>query len=101
MENDNFVEFDENEAIDYINKALAAKGKSQYGEDDLLLLIDAMYDFYDENDDFDADFDEEANFEPLVAYVTKTIAKDPDNTIKAEDVRDIVLAEIEYESGLN
>lgn len=101
MENDNFVEFDENEAIDYINKALAAKGKSQYGEDDLLLLIDAMYDFYDENDDFDADFDEEANFEPLVTYVTKTIAKDPDNTIKAEDVRDIVLAEIEYESSLN
>ena len=53
MANDIFEEFDENKAIEYINEALAAKGKSQYGEDDLLLLIDAMYDFYDENDDFD------------------------------------------------
>lgn len=100
MANEDFVEFDENDAIEFINKALASKGKPQYGEDDLLLLIDAMYDFYDDNDDFDSDFDEESNLEPLVDYVTKTISKDPDNSIKSEDVRDIVLAEIEYESTL-
>ncbi len=100
MANEDFVEFDENDAIEFINKALASKGKPQYGDDDLLLLIDAMYDFYDDNDDFDSDFDEESNLEPLVDYVTKTISKDPDNSIKSEDVRDIVLAEIEYESTL-
>ena len=100
MANEDFVEFDENDAIEFINKALASKGKPQYGDDDLLLLIDAMYDFYDDNDDFDSDFDEESNIEPLVDYVTKTISKDPDNSIKSEDVRDIVLAEIEYESTL-
>lgn len=100
MANEDFVEFDENDAIEFINKALASKGKPQYGDDDLLLLIDAMYDFYDDNDDFDSDFDEESNLEPLVDYVTKTISKDPDNSIKSQDVRDIVLAEIEYESTL-
>lgn len=100
MANEDFVEFDENDAIEFINKALASKGKPQYGDDDLLLLIDAMYDFYDDNDDFDSDFDEESNLEPLVDYVIKTISKDPDNSIKSEDVRDIVLAEIEYESTL-
>lgn len=100
MANEDFVEFDENDAIEFINKELASKGKPQYGDDDLLLLIDAMYDFYDDNDDFDSDFDEESNLEPLVDYVTKTISKDPDNSIKSEDVRDIVLAEIEYESTL-
>lgn len=100
MANEDFVEFDENDAIEFINKALASKGKPQYGDDDLLLLIDAMYDFYDDNDDFDSDFDEESNLEPLVDYVTRTISKDPDNSIKSEDVRDIVLAEIEYESTL-
>ena len=100
MANEDFVEFDENDAIEFINKALASKGKPQYGDDDLLLLIDAMYDFYDDNDDFDSDFDEESSLDPLVDYVIKTISKDPDNSIKSEDVRDIVLSEIEYESTL-
>lgn len=97
MANQEFKEFDEDAAIAYINNALANKGKSQYSEDDLILLMDAMYDFYEENEDFD----EESSIDPLVKYIIKTISKDPENAIKAEDVEDIIIFEMEYESTLD
>ncbi len=100
MANEEFKEFDEIEAVAYINNALSAQGKKTYGEDDLLLLIDAMYDYYEEEDDFDTEHDVE-DVDAIVKYVSKTISKDPDNEILNDDVKAIVLAEIEYENTLN
>lgn len=100
MENE-YTEFDENNAVNYINNYLLAKGKSQYDDDDLLLLIDAMYDYFEENDSFDEDTDDfTENIDDIVKYVLKAISKDRENKIQKDDVKDIVTAEIEYESTL-
>ncbi len=100
MASEEFKEFEESEAVAYINNVLTGLGKNTYGEDDLLLLIDAMYDYYEEYDDFDTDHDVE-DIDEIVKYVCKTISKDPDNKIVNDDVKDIILAEIEYENSLS
>ena len=98
--NEEEIEFDENEAVKHINKHLADMGKKQYDDDDILLLIDAMYDFYESNGSFESDIDEDDNVDEIVKYVQKAIAKDSENKIAKEDVKDIVLAELDYESTL-
>lgn len=101
MSNEEFKEFDENDAVEYINNVLTTLGKNAYDGDELLLLIDAMYDYYEENDSFDSDEDLEEDIDAITAYVKKTLAKDADCQIAPGDVRDIILAEMQYEDSLN
>ena len=101
MANEDIKEFDENDAIEYINNYLSKKGKAQCDSDDLLLLLDAMYDYYEENDSFESVEDLDENIDDVVNHVSKAISKDPDNKIPREDVRDIILAEMEYEETLD
>ena len=57
--NENKV-FDENDAIKFIREYIPENIKNKYSDNDILLLMDTMYDFFDEEDD--DDFDEE-NFD--------------------------------------
>lgn len=43
------MEFDENKAIDFINQALINEGRTAYDEDEVLNIIDMVWDYYDEN----------------------------------------------------
>ena len=43
-------EFDENDAIAYIRNFIPEKIRNKYSDDDILLLIDTMYDFYEKGD---------------------------------------------------
>ena len=89
--------YDENLAIKYIKSQLPADWSCE--EDDILLLIDSMFDYYEENDDFGTE--EEPAVKGLVEYVKKALEKDKLNTIKPEYVEQIVKAELEYESQLD
>ena len=40
-------EFDENDALAFIRNYVPASIKNKYTDDDILLLIDTMYDFFD------------------------------------------------------
>ena len=91
-----FQEYDENDAVRYI--------KSQVPEcaecvcDDLLLVIDAMYDYYDTLDD-DAP-DEAFDAEHILPYVTKAVKRDKATTVAVEWLPQIVKAELDYEASL-
>lgn len=97
--------YDENKAVEYINKALADKGLSPYNEDELLNVIDMIWDYYEENglldisDDFEADDDEDISAE-LVDYVKRMLKKDTHAKIRQEEIPLIVDAELEYEDSL-
>lgn len=98
--------FDENDAIEFIRNYVPANIKSKYSDNDILLLMDTMYDFYDSEDDNDELYDEElvdneAYINRIVNYVKKSIRKDPDNAIEMDDVKYLVLGEIEYENTLD
>jgi hypothetical protein len=101
--NENKV-FDENDAIKFIREYIPKNIKNKYSDNDILLLMDTMYDFFDEEDDDDFDeenFDDEAYLNNIVNYVKKSIRKDPENAIEMDDVKHLVMGELEYEATLD
>lgn len=94
--------FDENDAIEFIRNYVPVAMKDKYSDNDILLLMDTMYDFYDEeDDDEDEPSDSEAYINRIVNYVKKNLRKDPDNNIEMDDVKHLVMGEIEYENTLD
>ena len=89
------MEFDENKAIDYIKAHVENPDIAKYDDDDILLVIDTIFEYfekYDENEDFDDDN------EKVIAYVKKQLAKDKDNAISHDHVAENVEAETAYEN---
>ncbi len=96
--------YDEDEALAFIQQFIPQETKGKYSDDDILNLLDIMFDFYEEKGLFDIDLsdDDEADIDidELVKYVQKVLAKDKDNKVAKEDVMDLVIAELEYEKSL-
>ena len=98
--------FDENDAIEFIRNYVPTNIKDKYSDNDIILLIDTMFDYYDENEDDDELYNEdivndEVYINRIVNYVKKAIRKVPDIAIEMDDVKHLVLGEIEYESTLD
>lgn len=93
--------FDENDAIEFIRNYIPENIKNKYSDNDILLLMDTMYDFFDEEDDDNDFIEDEAYLNRIVNYVKKGIRKDPDNNIEMDDVKHLVMGEIEYENTLD
>ena len=91
-------EFDENDAISFIRNYVPSEIKNKYSDDDILLLIDTMFDYFEKGDDDDAD---EYNINEIVNYVKKNLRKDPDNQIDVDDIKYLVEGELEYENTLD
>lgn len=98
------MEFDENKAIAHIREQLGEERSSVYSDDDLLNVIDIIWDFYEENGlleiDPDEELDEEDVLDDLRTYTKRMLSKDKGSIIKVEDVNDIIDAEIDYENTL-
>ena len=97
-------EYDEDEAIKFIKAFVPQDLKNKYSDDDILIIIDTIFDYYDEKGfmDIDADDDEEVDVSvpDLVGYVKNSLRKDSDNIIEMDDVMNLVLGELEYEKTL-
>ena len=101
---DNIKEYDEDEAIKYILTNLPQEISEKYTDDDILLIIDSIFDFYEDKGFFSMDnLDGEDDFEEgeLIEYVKKSVKKDPNQSIKMDDVANIVHLELEYEDSIN
>lgn len=99
------MEYDENIAIKQIRKVLSDKSNAIYDDDEILNVIDMIWDFYDENGMLDIDLedgedDSEAIYSELCDYVVRMLKKDKDAKVLPEDVPAIVKAEIDYELSL-
>ncbi|MBD5276591.1 MAG: hypothetical protein HDS30_02900 [Bacteroides sp.] len=94
------MEYNEEEAIKYMRSHVA--GADAYDDDQLLNLIDIIFDWYEETGDLeiDAEDDDDEDLSALVAHATKMLAKDAGNTISPDHVEPLVAAEIEYELSL-
>lgn len=93
------MEFDENKAIDYIKAHVENPDIAKYDDDDILLVIDTIFEYfekYDESEDFDDDDNDK-----VITYVKKQLAKDKDNVISLDHVAEIVEAETAYENTLD
>lgn len=98
-------EYDEYAAIAEIKKALGEEAAKIYTEDQLLNVIDMIWDFYEENGlldiDSDEDMDESDIYDDLLTYVRRMLKKDKESGILPEHIETIVKAEIEYENSLD
>lgn len=105
MSEDNFKEYDYDEAVAYIMKYIpqevADKG---YDEDDILNIVDAVDDYYDSKGLFNIELDDtddvDIDVADMISYVKKQLRKDKDNRVAMDDVEAIVLGELAYEETL-
>lgn len=96
------LEFCEEKAIAYIKSKLPIGVK--YDDDDILNVIDIIFDYYEENDllDINCDIDDSDDkiIDELIVHVSKLLKKDPYNKISQEHIDAIVKAELEYEQSI-
>lgn len=99
-------EFNENEAVAAMRAALPDDRSGKYTDDDLLEVLDLIFDHYEENGDLDIDagddseVDDEAEIKGAVDYVTRFIKKDKSTKIELADIPALVRAEYQYELSL-
>jgi len=97
------MEFDEQKAVALINRRLVEAGREAYDEDEVLNVIDMIWDFYEENGllELDSDPEEADDVESdLVEYVTRMLRKDKNAAVSPDDVPLMVKAELEYEDSV-
>ena len=97
-------EYDEKEAIKVMRGVLSEESSRLYDDDELLNVIDIIWDWYDDQGLLDIDTeadDEDVNTEALIKHVGKMLAKDTDSPIRREDVEPLVSAELRYEQSLD
>lgn len=97
-------EFDEAEAIAAMRGVLTETEQSAYSDDELLNLVDIIWDFYEQNGMLDIDIndeDEDDDFLPdLIDYACRMIKKDKNAKLSIDSVERLVMAEIAYEESL-
>lgn len=99
-------EFDENAAIQAM-RAAVPDAPDKYSDDQLLNIIDMIWDFYEENGllEIDADdqeeIDQDALYDDLVGYVKRMLRKDKGSSVDPQDVEALVKAEIDYENSID
>lgn len=98
-------EFDENEAIRYMRDTLSESESKNYDDDQLLNLLDMIWDYYEQNGLLDVDCDEDdSDIETLVTeiedYARRMLKKDSGANIQPEHLRKLIEAEMEYEDSI-
>lgn len=92
------MDFDDYEAVAYIKAHAECPEIEKYNDDDILLVIDIIFEYFEKYDD---DEYSDNDYETVSEYVRKQLAKDKDNAISLDDVFSIVKAEAEYEDTLD
>lgn len=100
---DNYV-FDEDNALQFIREAVGQKISDKYSDDELLFVIDTIWDYYENHGFLSLDMDETEeeilDTDELVTYVKKEISNDEELVMDPADISAIVKAELEYEESL-
>jgi len=100
------MEFDENKAIEAMRCALPEDKRSLYDDDELLNIIDMIWDYYEENGMLDIDLveddeEDEDIHADLCTYVGRMLRKDKGANVAPEDIPLLVAAELKYEDSLS
>ncbi len=97
------MEFDEQDAIKYMQEN--ADVTTKYDDDQLLNIIDIIWDYYEDHGLLDISFDDSADNDvdpsELIKYVRKMLRKDRGSIIAEIDIDALVRAELEYETTID
>jgi len=99
------MEFDEDEAVKYIRGHVDKAICGMYDDDELLNLIDSVYDYYEANGlldiDLEGDDDDDPDINDLCDYILRMLRKDKGAKLAPEHVMPLLSAYLEYESSLS
>lgn len=103
-ENDDLL-YDEDDSVKFIQNYLPQELKGKFKDDDILYIVDLMYDFYDSKGYFKEDAADEGEIEidedELVEYVVKNVQKEKVVKFEPEEITFIVQGELEYCDSIN
>jgi hypothetical protein len=90
--------YDDDQAILFIRNYLPQEMKEKFSDDDLVYVIDLIYDFYESKGFLDGDDDEEVSFDvdELTEYVHKASVKDHIQQFTLDEIDFIVQGELTY-----
>jgi len=99
-------EYDEDEAVKFIQNFLPQELKDKFSNDELNYIIDLVYEFYEEKgyldeDKSDDELEVEIDEDELIAFVVKQAKKDKVGKFEPEDIMFIVQGELAYCDSLN
>lgn len=103
-QNDDFL-YDDDEAVRFIQNYLPQDLKGKFSNDDILYILDLVYEYYETNGLFDDEDDDDKEIEidedEVVEYVIKNLKRDKIGRFEPEEVIFIVQGEMEYCDSLN
>lgn len=98
------MKYDEDDAIKFIRETLPDTVSRQYTDDEILYVIDIIWEWYEKNGYLKIDAgvteEEEMDVDKLTAYVAKEIRKDGEVIIDSKDIDMIVRGELQYEESI-
>lgn len=101
MSEKDLLQYDEDDAVKYIQNYIPQEIKGKYSNDEINYIIDIVYDYYedkgimnenDTDDDSIVDIDEDE----IIAYVLKNTKKDKIKDFTSEDIAFIIQGELAY-----
>lgn len=99
------MEFDENDAVDYIRRNIPAEIAGLYDDNELLNLIDIVFDYYEANGlldiDADDDADDEVGLDEVADYAARMLRRDKGAKLTAGHARLMIQAYFDYELSLD
>lgn len=100
-----FPEYDEDDAIVFIRQTLPESVNNRYSNDDILEIIDAIWDYYDENgetslDNITSSEEGDSDASVIADSILRRLAKNGPEAINKADLTLIVKGEIAYEEDL-
>ena len=98
------MEFDESDAVKYMRENVDVAIAEKYDDDELLNLIDIIYDYYEANGLLDIDLedeDDELDIDDLRGYVERMLRKDRGAKLIATDASALIEAYLDYENSLD
>ena len=102
---DDIIKFDEDDAVNFIRETLPESVSEKYSDDEILYVIDTIWDWYEKNGylslDTEVTDDGLLDEEQLVAYVRKEIRNDKEIMMDPDDVGLIVKGELQYEESID
>lgn len=94
--------YDDEEAVRYIQSHIPQEIQGKYQDDDILLISDTVYDYYQSNGWLESEEEIEIDMDDIVNYVIRACKKDRDCHFDTdpEAIRWIIEAEMDYEESL-
>lgn len=96
--------FDEDNALKFIRHELTEDVNMKYDDDDILCIIDIIWDYYEKKGFLSLNLDdteeEVLDVDDLTRYVKKEVKEDDELLMDPKDVEKIVKAELDYEESL-